>query len=284
MARLHAELDDLGLAVQEAPADLSPDALDTLLDGAHVLALVRIDEPAQAIEFRVRAPGSNQLSRDRVQIRPRRADVAAVATVELLRARLIKLGVVAAPALPPAPLPPPAPPVILPYPRFSADVNAGAWYSAGGFGLAPTLAVGLRAHPQRWLAVGLLGAFEPQSEDFSAAEGDVHARATLLGVMTDFGFDFARARFELGGGVALGILSLSGAASAPYGGRDTRSYSAVPLARAGFALRLAGPVSLRLQGLTGVASPRAEVRFAERTVAHWGRPLALGLIGLEVGF
>lgn len=284
MARLHAELDDLGLGVQEAPADSSTDALDALLDGARVVALVRVDEPAQAIEFRVRAPGSNELSRDRVALRPRRADVAAVATVELLRARLIKLGVVAAPALPPAPLPPPPPPALAQFPRFSADVNAGAWYSAGGFGLAPTLALGLRAHPTRWLALGTLGAFEPQTTDFRANEGEVHARATLLGVLSDFGFDAARARFELGGGVALSIFSLSGAASAPFAGRDTHSYSVVPLARVGFNYRLAGPVSLRTQALAGVASPRVQVRFADRTVAHWGRPLALGLIGLEVGF
>lgn len=284
MARLHAELGDVGLTVQEAPADLRAEALDSLLDGGHVVALVRIDEPGQAIEFRVRAPGSNELSRDRVQIRPRRADVAVVATVERLRARLIKLGVVAAPALPPAPLPPPPPPVLETFPRFSADVSAGASYSVGGFGLTPTLALGLRAHPKRWLAVGALAAFQPQAADFSASEGDVHARATMFGVISDFGLDVGRARLELGAGVALAILSLSGKASAPYGGRDVRSYSAVPLARAGFALHLAGPVSLRMQALAGVASPRADVRFADRTVAHWGRPIVLGLVGLEVGF
>jgi len=285
MARLHAELEDLGLTVQEAAADLAPETLDSLLDGSRVLALVRVDEPAQAIEFRVRAPGSTELSRDRVAIRPWRADVAAVATVELLRARLIKLGVVAPPAPPPpAAVPPPAPRATAPFARFSVDVSAGAWYSAGGFGLSPTLALGARAHPTHWLAIGLLGAFEPQAADFGASEGDVHAHATLLGVMSDFGFDAGRAHFELGGGVALSLLSLSGAASAPFAGRDTLSYSAVPIARAGFGLHLAGPVSLRTQALAGVASPRVQVRFADRTVAHWGRPIALGLIGLEVGF
>ena len=100
VARLKAELADLGFRVEEAPPDLGSDALDALTDGAHFLALVRVDEAGQAIEFRIRAPDSGELIRDRVPLRPRRADVAAVATVELLRARLIKLGILAAPPPP----------------------------------------------------------------------------------------------------------------------------------------------------------------------------------------
>jgi hypothetical protein len=284
-ARLHAELDDLGFAIQEAPGDLTPDAFDAFTDGARVIALVRIDEAGQAIEFRVRAPSTGELSFDRVPIRPRRADVAAVATVELLRARLIKLGLLEPPAPPPAPLPPPPAPA--PAPRFASvtmDVNAGAWYSAGGLGVSPTLAAGLRLHPQRWLAVGVIGALEPQTADFSASEGVMHSRAMLVGVMTDFGFNGPRASCELGGGVALSMLWLEGDAGSPYAGRDTHSYGVAPLGRANVGFRLAGPVSLHTQLLGGVTSPRVAVRFADRTVAHWGRPFALALIGLEFGF
>ncbi|HEX3774447.1 MAG TPA: hypothetical protein VHV51_08280 [Polyangiaceae bacterium] len=284
-ARLHAELDDLGFAVEEAPSDLTPDAFDAFTDGARVVALVRIDEATQAIEFRVRAPRTGELSLDRVPIRPRRADVAAVATVELLRARLIKLGLLEPPPPPPAPLPAPALPP--PTPRFASltmDVNAGAWYSAGGLGVSPTLAAGLRLHPLRWLAVGAVGAFEPQTADFSASEGVMHSRAMLVGVMTDFGFNGPRVSFELGGGVALSMLWLEGDAGSPYAGRDTHNYGVAPLGRASLGFRLAGPVSLRTQLLGGVTSPRVAVRFADRTVAHWGRPFALTLIGLEFGF
>lgn len=287
VARLHAELDDLGMRVEEVPADLGPDALDAVTDGTHFLALVRIDESGQAIEFRIRAPDSGELLRDRVPLRPRRADVAAVATVELLRARLIKLGVLRAPPaapLPPAPLPPPPAPPPPAFPSFTADVNAGVWYSAGGLGASPTMVLGARAHPTTWLAVGALGAFEPQASAFSASEGQVLSRGMLLGVLTDFGFSTGRAHLELGGGVALSMLSLSGEAGSPFEGRVTHSYGVAPLARTNLGFRLAGPVSLHTQMLGGVSSPRVEVRFADRAVAHWGRPLGLALIGLEVGF
>jgi hypothetical protein len=287
VARLHAELEDLGIRVEEAPADLGPEAFDALTDGTHVLALVRIDETGQAIELRIRTPESGELLRDRVPLRPRRADVAAVATVELLRARLIKLGILHAPPpapLPPAPLPPPPAPPPPSFPTVTADVNAGVWYSAGGLGASPAMTLGLRAHPMRWLAVGALGAFEPQASDFSASEGQARSRATMLGVLTDFGFGAGRTHFELGGGVALSVLSLSGEADSPFAGRTTHSYGVVPLARANLGFRLAGPVSLHTQLLGGVSSPRVSVRFADRTVAHWGRPLTLALIGLEVGF
>jgi hypothetical protein len=288
VARLRAELGDLGFRVEEAPAELSSDALDAFTDGIHFLAVVRIDEALQAIEFRIRSPQSGELSRDRVALRPRRADVAAVATVELLRARLIKLGILSAPPPPPppppAPLPPPPPPPPPSFPSVTADVYAGAWYTAGGLGASPALVLGLRAHLKSWLAVGALGAFEPQAAEFSATEGDVRSRATLLGVLTDFGFGTGRARFELGGGVALSMLSLSGEAGSPFAGRVTHSYGVAPMARANLGFRLTGPVSLHTELLGGVSSPRVAVRFADRTVAHWGRPFMLGLIGLEVGF
>jgi hypothetical protein len=287
VARLSAELGDLGFRVEEAPSELGPEALDALTDGVHFLAIVRVDEAGQAIEFRIRAPDSGELLRDRVPLRPRRADVAAVATVELLRARLIKLGSLSAPPPPPpppAPLPPPPPPPPPRFPSVTADVNAGAWYSAGGLGVSPALTFGLRAHPKRWLAVGAFGAFEPQTADLSASEGEIHSRATLLGVMTDFGFGVGRTHLELGGGAALSMLSLSGEAATPFAGRTTHSYGVVPVARANLGFRLTGPVSLHLQGLGGVSSPRVAVRFADRVVAHWGRPLVLTLIGLEVGF
>jgi hypothetical protein len=288
VARLRAELGDLGFHVEEVPAELGPDALDALTDGTHFLALVRIDETGQAIEFRIRTPDSGELVRDRVPLRPRRADVAAVATVELLRARLIKLGILRAPtpapAPPPAPLPPPRTPPPASFATWTGDVSAGVWYSAGGFGPSPALVFGLRAHPKRWLAVGALGAFEPQASEFSASEGDVRSRATLLGVITDFGVGVGRARLELGAGVALSMLSLSGEAGSPFAGRVTHSYGVAPVARAKLGIRLTGPVSLHTEVLGGVSSPRVAVRFADRTVAHWGRPLGLALIGLEIGF
>ena len=289
IARLRAELDDLGFRVEEVPPDENPETLEVLADGTRVLALVRIDETAQAIEFYIHAPASGDVLRDRVPIRPRRADVAAVATVELLRARLIKLGILQPPPepvvpLPPAPLPPPPPPPPPRDPSLTADVNAGAWYSAGGLGASPALVLGMRAHPKNWLAVGALGAFEPQSSELSASEGSVRSHAMLLGVLTDFGFSAGRTRFELGGGVALSMLSLSGDAGSPYAGRVTHSYGVAPITRFNLGFRLAGPVSLHTEMISGVSSPRIAVRFAERTVAHWGRPFVLGLVGLEVGF
>jgi hypothetical protein len=285
VARLRAELIDLGFRVEDAPQDLSAEALDALTSSARLLAVVRIDEATQAIEFRVRVPDSGELVRERVALRPRRADVSAVATVELLRARLIKLGILRAA---PAPLPPPPAPDLTPTRADSAsvslDVNAGAWFSAGGLDASPALVFGLRAHPKSWLAVGALGAFEPQASAFSAQEGAVHSRATLLGVVSDFGFGTGRTHFELGGGIALSWLTLSGDAEAPYAGRETHSYGVAPLLRSNLSLRLAGTVSLHSELIGGISSPRVAVRFADRTVAHWGRPFGLAVIGLEVGF
>jgi hypothetical protein len=284
VARLEAELSDLGFHVEEAPAELDAGALDALADGTHVLAVVRIDETGPAIDFRIRASDGAPLMRERVPLRPKRADVSAVAAVELLRARLIKLGILLAPEPPPAPLPPPAPtPRRSSFPSLTADIDMGAAYSAGGLGFSPTMVFGVRAHPKRWLAVGAFGAFEPQATKFSSNEGDMHARASLFGVVTDFGFGTDRTRFELGGGIALSMLSLLGEADAPYAGRETHSFGAAPVLRSNLDFRLAGSLSLHLGVLSGVSSPRVAVRFADRTVAHWGRPFALAVIGLEVG-
>lgn len=188
----------------------------------------------------------------------------------------------AAPALNAAPEQAPAPAALLPHrPRFLVAADLAVPFQPGG----PGLNLGLRG---RWTMVEHLGlgAFVSVpllGSTVRAAEGSASLSAAL------FGLDLAlaarptpRLRLAASAGLALAWLRTSGLASPPYTGKALDAVFALPVVGAEIAPRLAGPLSLFVEGRLGVALPRADLVFAGRPVATWGRPLGLLAAGVAV--
>ena len=84
-------------------------------------------------------------------------------------------------------------------------------------------------------------------------------------------------------GVALAgaLIGMTGSAEPPLLDRTEQMFVVVPSLRAGVALKLSKRLAFRSDGLVGASVPRAAIRFADREVADWGRPLLSLSLGLE---
>jgi hypothetical protein len=85
---------------------------------------------------------------------------------------------------------------------------------------------------------------------------------------------------RLGLGVAAIWLHMEGSAIAPRQGLTDDVFVALPYARAAGWLTLLDPVRIVAETRVGLAAPRPVVVFDGRQVAHWGRPMVLGSLGI----
>jgi hypothetical protein len=292
--RLEAELSTLGLSVQEAEPD--PGAtLEAMARTRGARAAVRVAEQDNAIELWVEArtpaaPPIHQI----VPVDPRRGwSLAAVASLEILRAELLEVR--EPQTVPPSPPPPPPPAPEKPErllaappmkaPLLWAHLAGGAESSPGGLGPSVELFGELRLQLRSWFDVGAFGAFSPVAAQVTAAEGIARSRHAILGVAADVGGRFGVATASLGAGGVIALFWLSGDAPAPgYAGQNASVTTAGPLVRACGSLDVTPSLRLRSELAAGVTMPHAVIRFAGRQVADWGQPFVLLTLGLELGF
>lgn len=305
-ARVRAEIAAMGFEIEESA--------DLISSGSGAVAAARvIERPGRRVELWIADAATGRLT-ERAVVLPAPGDDDDSQTVrasEQLRAFFQPLAMPLAPPLPTsppapassptlvalpsrapalasppppafAPSPAPAPTAPLPRrPRFLVAADLAVPFQPGG----PGLNLGLRG---RWAMVEHLGlgAFVSVpllGSTVRAPEGSASLSAAL------FGLDLALAarptpglRLAAGAGLALAWLRTSGLASPPYTGKALDAVFALPLVGAEIAPRLAGPVSLFVEGRLGVALPRADLIFAGRPVATWGRPLGLLAAGVAV--
>jgi hypothetical protein len=118
-----------------------------------------------------------------------------------------------------------------------------------------------------------------------AAEGRASVAATLFGAeVTAVFLEAPRVRLAANAGVAVAWLRTSGFATAPYIGQADAGVTGLPSLGIEVDPRLGERVHGHLGGDVALALPPADIAFANRKVASWGRPLGICAAGVSVDF
>lgn len=290
---LRYEIEGLGLTVvsltPEAGVATTPKALEALARAAHAAAAIHIVSSGNAVEVWIadRVTGKIVL-RELVEDNGSAVGdkLVVLRTIELLRASLLEAAaphpsrgeVVATPAL--QPLIEVRGPV-----RHTLGVGAGFVASPGGVGPVAVAAVSyLRSLSPR---AGIdLWAQLPVAARLEAIEGSATVAPWLMGVglYRQWSPGEGRVRFTLGAGAAALWMRIHATAQAPFVASVDQHLTGVGLGRAGLSLAVAHQVGVTADVASGIALQRSVVRFADATVATWGRPLVAGSLRLEVGW
>jgi hypothetical protein len=292
LPRLLAELGSAGFDVAFAtPSTFPPDRseIEQLADREGAGAELLLLEGGAGVEIWVVDPSTDRATFREVVLglyEPREApEVIAIRLVETLRAALIEF------ASPRTSTPHPvfrAPPDVAARmraepARYTLAIGGGGAYSTGGVGATGHLDLALRFAIVPRLSVAVDGAFTPVRAKLRGPEGDANFAWYLTGVSLSFcaSDPAAPVRFRSGVGAWLGWLNLTGQAAAPYVNTRADIVSVIPHLDAGLSFSLTRAVALSAGVSMGISAPAASIRFADREVATWGRPLWIGGLVLE---
>ena len=227
-------------------------------------------------------------------------DVMALRVVEVLRARLLRLGFVVETAAPTQQSPehsaqrrpsePTTPSAVLAAdekgqepapPELWIGASAVAGLKTGRLG--PTLhgQLGVRWFLSSWsLAVD---AFVPvTSSQVSAPAGEADVLIGLAAATGDYAFDVASDAKALVGATAAAVFMRSGGlAREGFEGRVDWVVVGAAMGHLGWWHRLGSSLALRLDARVGAAIPRPVVKLDDRVEGWWGRPVAMAGVGLE---
>ncbi len=319
--RLRTELDLGGWLVVEVPPQRAglPRLPDEVARQVHASVALRLDERGDVELWVVDTASDATLHHETIPTDPSDGpDVITLRVVEILRARLLKLGVSlpsppsrppgdeATVAPPPAAEAPPAPPkAAAPEPavpisppsdvpaRPPARAETGAHravdvalsplasFSPGGLGVIPELGLGAKYVLDHTWAFGVAGVVPIGSSTVENEAGRVSVHWGFAGVSAERRFLFGPGALVLG--VAAGALTqrFSGDANPPY--RSASDWVTVfgSFGDVGGRFVLSPTVRLCVDAAVGVAAPRPVVVAADDRIATWGRPLVLLSAGLE---
>jgi hypothetical protein len=288
--RLAAELSLFGYRVEVAARAPGETDLPELLARSGGAALIAVDQGRQTAEVVVaETAGAGPARQEREKLDPRRrADTNAAVLAERFRARLTELGIPPGPA---PELPPPEDPVrvVLPPPPPSREVERRLWLIAafgatsGGLGVLPDVQLELRAFPVRWLSTSAFGKWSPVAADVTAPQGEASVRLLSGGLLIDAYPWRNELVINVGLGAMLVSADMTGRAAAPFGGERDSVLVPAGMLQTGAALSLSPRVSAELRAFVGACAPRIGVRFANRTVAHYGQPFVGVSLGAAIG-
>jgi hypothetical protein len=281
--QLRAELSALGFEVlaPEAPAE---DDDELWADDLGVVAAIRVADH-EALEIRIVDRATGQSVQHRVEIpqplTEEDARIVALRAIELLRASLREPQ--EAPVVNPAP-PTPSPTRPPAAPRFFLHFAPAVAGSPGGLGPSLHALLGLRWMPHRHLGLAIQALAPTVGTVARGPEGTARIHTALVLAAAHVSFVSPSARWQPDAGIGLGpaFLRMRGAAATAYDDATDVVTSAALAARFGLAVAVSPRLRLRLDGHIGALVPRPLVRFAGRTVADWGQPFGLGVLGLEV--
>ncbi len=180
-----------------------------------------------------------------------------------------------------------APEIVLPTDsrpaRFKLGVGGGGVYSAGGLGAMGHFDLSLRWAATSRVSLALDGTLTPMWTKLREPEGDTNVASYMTGA--SFGFSPSRltapVQFRAGAGMWLAVMSLSGRATPRYASSQVELVSVVPHLDVAMLFSLTSRLKLGLDLSGGVSTSRASIRFADREVATWGRPLWLASLLFE---
>jgi len=166
--------------------------------------------------------------------------------------------------------------------HFAFSVGGGAGYSAGGVGTTGHVGLSITGMLSPRIGLALDGSLTPGRAKVHGAEGEASIGLFLVGASLRF-VPVAQGpvRFLLGGGAWACVMTMSGEAVAPYVSKRATSTSVVPHMDAGILVSLTQRLSLGANLSAAISAPTIAVRFDDRQVATWGRPLWLGSLLVE---
>lgn len=294
--RMIAELAALGFDVVEVADDDAERPLTELGRNAGAVAAVRAVPGAAQVELWVVDPTTRATAfEETVSIdTPHRPDLLAVRAVEILRARLVRVGLAQPRAAPPAPVertPPPPPPRPPPPPPVEAPRDPVLWFSvgpalqisAGGVSPVPSALLALRATPsQRGSLFGFV-TLPLTSARVSSSEGFADLEPGLAGLAGQLQTAGDRWSLALGAGMgALWVDMVGDRASREYVGRTTRVTTLAGFGDVTLCRRILDGVGVCSDLWFGSSMPRVVVRFVEHDVATWGRPFGVVALRAEI--
>jgi hypothetical protein len=292
--RIRAELAAAGFELRlREPQSLPPsrDEIAKLARKEQAIAGLALIANAKTIEIWIvdRVTGKTVIrelsSKSAEQSEQDYVDVVAICTLETLRATLMEVTVTRHSRGEVAP-PPAVRALLSPQPsRFSLRVASAVGY--GGGSLGPALELGLAGTAALLPSLRLgLDTFVPLTTPaLTGPEGRAELGVSLVGAFVEGSLTdpAAIADVLVGGGAWLGFLTLRGAAQPPYVGNALNVVTLVPHLDLGARARIGPSIAFLARVSGAVATPKANVRFAGRDVAVWGRPFLLGAMMLEVG-
>jgi hypothetical protein len=293
--RVNAELSALGFEVELVPETRStePSSLRQIATEHGAVAGLRASPSKTGIELWIVNPATGATAYEEVvTIQSGRNDeLLALRSVEVLRARLLKLGVLSSPPPAPAPIEParpiaPASPVPPPPPRtqlLTADLGLAYTLETSALSNYASARFGLTLSPMPILSVSSFALLPVEDSEVSESAGTASVNAKLFGLGGDAHLRWGRLGASLGAGALLAVLSVTGEAEPPYQGQHDRLFAAVPFVRLGGSAAVTDWLGLNLELLAGLATPPTVVRVDLNEVAEWGRPLLTASLTLQLG-
>lgn len=295
--RVRGELAAAGLSTVDVPSSGSDTrAASVVARESGAVAAVRIVS-ADEIELVIVEPDSGKLLYQKSVRAAPSGDPLALRAVEDLRARLVKLrlappeaGEAAANEEPPRAAMP-RPPELDRGGSASPHGNSlwagaalGASVSGGGLGVDLAVHTGLRYDfGSRW-AASLSALLPVASQSVSDVGAHADVRVYAIDALAHFTLvDRGAWSADVGVGAALVAAKMEGFAETPaVTGRSDTVWSGAPLVDVSASVRPSSMLRLRAELFSGVAMPRPSVVFEDRSVAVWGRPFAVALLGAEI--
>jgi hypothetical protein len=319
--RVRAELAAMGFAIvleERGGAEPTVDALGEVAQGRNAVAAVALTFSPKGIDVWVVEPAKHEA---RLRRFVSAGDAAteptlALRAAELLRASLIDVTPGHAPLAdaPPAergdsgPSPAPEPSMKAPAAPMAARpalapassptssdadpsraatlrLGAGLVASAGGLGAFPTVDLAAKWWVSEHVGVEL-GALVPLARMTQrSSEGSSVTRVGVLSLGLAVALPLGQSAWvwDIGASIAGVALQTQGTpSSAAYTRRENIAAAVAPLARSALSYALTPGSRLGLGASLGVSAPRFLIVYADRTVATWGRPFAMGELMLEV--
>jgi hypothetical protein len=289
--RTRANLDELGYQVvvlsppDESSATREP--LEQVARDVGAFAALRLVPPAHIDVWAVNPQTGRVASRelDAVEgtgVSPA-VDTVAVGAVELLRASLIELQAVPAPAAPAEPDASGSPRL----PARQVSLRLGAGPALAAWGATPTVgaegSVGFVA--PSGIGARVFGAFTFVPARLDVPEGSIDVSAQIIGAEATYAFaraDDARWAPDVGVGATLVRVAVTGSAVPPLPSLTDSRWLAGPTVRAGLALAVAPGVRVRADAMLIATTSRPMIQAAGKDVARWESPTVGATLGLEV--
>jgi hypothetical protein len=193
--------------------------------------------------------------------------------------------VVAQPASPP-PAQTISPPIVdVPRSKDAPRVVVGAEIAVPFQPGGPGVDLGVRG---RWMALAQLGFggfldVPVASSTVTGQEGSAALSATLFGAEATYtARPISALAVEASAGLALAWVRTSGFAATGFQGKSADALRGLPIFGLALSPRLAERVHLCLGGHLGFTLSRLDIRFADRPVATWGRPLGVASLGVNL--
>lgn len=291
-ARLVAELRFLGFSpeVVPPPASTFPETLVALARSSGAAAAISVDAAGGRVQVWIVDRMTGKLvARELALAAPADADdeprEIAVRSVELLRASLLEVEHAPPPPEAEVVVPPPARRTLRrPRPRFGAAVGVAVGGAPGGLPVAAHARAHLRYTPHPYVGVILSGTAPLHAVEVSAPEGSARIRTGWLGVGPRVALRPPDATVvpDLSATVGAAFASMDGSPAPGHVGARSLVVDAIFEGAAGLEIALSPRIRLRLEAAAATCARTVRVRFAERPVASWCRPHALGSLGIGV--